>query len=246
MNILETLKYLGLENRESAVYLANLEIGVASAREIANKANLQRTYFYDISEKLIKRGIIRQIKKGKKKLFVAVEPDRLIEIQEKQLEIAKSLLPQLKAIRNTFGEKPRVYFFEGKDGINQINNDTLQYKDEIVGFTTPRFLTADDEKLSKEYISKRVARGLKARVVGEISNEMIKIKKRDKEELRETRMLPKNLFNSQVEVGMYGNRCYFTNYKDEFGLIIEDSEISKTLKSVFEIIWSSGKIVDKF
>ena len=36
---------------EAARYL---EIGISSAKEIAKKANIQRTYFYDISENLIK------------------------------------------------------------------------------------------------------------------------------------------------------------------------------------------------
>lgn len=239
----EILNQLGLDERESAIYLANLEIGLSSARDIAKKANLQRTYFYDISEKLIKEGIIKQIKKGKKRFFLAAEPEKIVELQEQKLNKLKESLPQLKAIQNTLGEKPKVYFYEGRDGINQINEDTLRYKGEVVGFTTPCFVSADEEKLSRDYINKRISSKIKARVIGEISDEMMKLKKRDADELRETRMLPKNIFSSQVEVGIYGNKSYFTNYKNEFGLIIEDTEISKTLRNIFELVWNSGRII---
>jgi len=245
MNPKEMLKQLGLDDKESAIYLANLEIGISPAREIAQKANIQRTYFYDIAEKLIKEGVIKQIKKGKKRLFLASEPEKILELQEQKLNELKNSLPQLKAIQNTSGEKPKVYFYEGSDGINQINEDTLRYKGEITGFTTPRFVSTDEEKLSRNYINKRISSKIRVRVIGEISNEVLQLKKRDKEELRETRMLPNDIFTSQVEIGIYGNKSCFVNYKNEFGLIIEDSEISKTLKNIFELVWNSGRIINK-
>ena len=100
----------------------------------------------NISENLIKAGIIKQIKAGKKRLFQACEPEKLIELQEERLKELKTALPILKALQNTKGEKPKVYFYEGKNGIDQINEDTLRYKGEVVGFTTPRFVSADEEK----------------------------------------------------------------------------------------------------
>ena len=114
-----------------------------------------------------------------------------------------------------------------------MNEDTLRHKCEIIGFTTPRFVSANEEKLSQEYIAKRKLLGIKVRIIGEVSPEVAKIKSRDNEELRETKMLPKDLFSSEVEIGMYGNKVFFANYKDQFGLTIEDSEISKTLKKYF-------------
>ncbi len=245
MNAKEALQQFGLDEKEATIYLANLEVGLSSAKEIAQKANIQRTYFYDISEKLIQVGIIKQFKKGKKRMFLAVEPEKIIEMQEEKSQQLRDSLPQLKAIQNTSGEKPKVYFYEGRSGIDQVNEDTLKYRGEITAFTTPKFISADEEKLSQEYIQKRISLKIKARVIGEISDEILKIKQKDASELRETRMLPKNLFSSQVELGIYGSKSYFINYKNEFGLIIEDTEISKTLKNIFELVWDSGRILDK-
>lgn len=244
MNIQETLSLFNLDEKESAVYLAALETGVATAREIAKKAGIQRTYFYDLSEKLLKLGLLQQISRGKKRYFQAAEPEKLLEIQEERLKELRNTLPELKALQNTQGQKPKVYFFEGRSGIDQVNEDTLKYKGECLAFTTPRFVSTAEEKLSSEYISKRKSLGIKVRVIGEVSPEMAKIKSRDKEELRETKMLPKDLFSSEVEIGMYGNKVFFTNYKDQFGMIVEDSEISKTLKKIFEIIWKGGFVIE--
>jgi len=243
MNINETLALFNLDEKESAIYLAALEMGIATAREIAKKAGIQRTYFYDLSEKLLKLGLLQQVSKGKKRYFQAAEPEKLLEMQEERLKELRNALPGLKALQNTKGQKPKVYFFEGRAGIDQVNEDTLRYKGEILGFTTPRFVSADEEKLSREYIRKRKSLGIKVRVIGEVSPEILSIQKRDKEDLRETRMLPGDLFSSEVEIGMFGNKVYFANYKDQFGLIVEDSEISKTLKKIFELIWNSGRVI---
>ncbi|MFA5872264.1 MAG: helix-turn-helix domain-containing protein [Parcubacteria group bacterium] len=244
MNINKALALFNLDEKESAVYLTALELGEATAREITKKAGIQRTYFYDLSEKLFQLGLLQQIRKSKKRYFRAAEPEKLLKMQEERLQELKSALPELKAIQNTKGQKPKVYFFEGRTGIDQVNEDTLRYKDEILGFTTPRFVSAFGEKLSQEYIAKRKSLEIKVRVIGEVSPEVAKIKSCDKAELRETRMLPKDLFSSEVEIGMYGNKVFFANYKEQFGLIIEDSEISKTLKQIFEIIWKGGFVIE--
>ncbi len=244
MNINETLVLFNLDEKESAIYLAALETGIATAREIAKKAGIQRTYFYDLSEKLLKLGLLQQISKGKKRYFQAAEPEKLLEMQEERLKELRNALPELKALQNTEGQKPKVYFFEGRAGIDQVNEDTLKYKNDYVALTTPRFISANEEKLSREYINKRKSLGIKIRVIGEVSPEVARIKSRDEEELRETKMLPKDLFSSEVEIGMYGNKVFFANYKDQFGLIVEDSEISKTLKNIFEIIWKGGFVIE--
>jgi sugar-specific transcriptional regulator TrmB len=244
MKLSEILIQFNLDEKESAIYLAALEVGIATAREITRRAGIQRTYFYDLSEKLIKLGLLLQINRDKKRYFQAASPEKFLEIQEARLKELKSALPEFKALQNTKGQKPKVYFFEGRMGIDQVNEDTLKYKGEILGFTTPRFVSADEEKLSREYIAKRKSLGIKVRAIGEVSPEISSLKNRDEHELRETRMLPKDLFSSDVEFGMYGNKAFFVNYKEEFGLIIEDSEISKTLKKIFEIIWRGGFVIE--
>jgi len=245
MELDEILANLGLDKREAALYLATLELGEASAKDIAKKASIQRTYFYDISDKLIKSGFLKQVAKGKKRLFSALEPERLLELEEKRFKQLKNALPQFKALFNTKGQKSKIFYYEGLEGIRQIINDSLSFKSEVLFFETPQIVALDQQRLLKEYIKKRIALGVKTRVIGELSPEILNMKIRDKDELRETRILPKNIFSSDVEIGIYGNRIYIINFKDEFGFIVEDSQITKTLKMIFEIIWASGKIIEK-
>ena len=245
MSIKNILEQLELKDKKADVYLACLELGQATASQIAKKAGIQRPYFYDLAEYLLKRGLIKQTKKAKKTLFSAVDPEQLKIQEEEKLKKLDEVLPQLKSLYKTTGIKPKIYFYEGKSGVHEVNNDNLRYKDEIVGFSTERFLNADEQKLSQEYIKQRVKNKIKVRVVGPLSNEFIELRKRDRAELRETKMLPKDLFDSNVEIGIYGNKISVVNYRENFAFIIESSDVAKPLKQIFELIWRGGFVLEK-
>lgn len=245
MELERVLENLGLNKKEATIYLATLELGEASAIDITKKAVIQRTYFYDLSRRLIALGLLRQVKKGKKRFFSALEPDRLLDLEEKKLRDLKKALPQLKSLFNTKGQKSKIFYYDGLEGIRQIINESLSFNGEVLFFETPHIVALDQQKLLKEYIKKRVALGIKARVIGEVSPEIINMKTRDKNEMRETRILPKEIFNSDVEIAIYGNRIYIVDFKDKFGFIVEDSNIAHVLKKLFEIVWNSGRIIEK-
>jgi sugar-specific transcriptional regulator TrmB len=244
MSVQTTLEELGLGKKSIAIYLAALEQGEDSAGNIAKKSGIQRTAFYDIARQLVDAGFLLQNTDGKKILFRAASPETLLEIQKKRLEKLEHILPELQAMNNIKGVKPRISYYEGRAGIDRINQDTLKYKGEIIGFTTPRFVNFNERQVSREYIEQRKAIKNKVRVIGEVSPEVLELQRRDKEELRETRLLPQTVFRSDIEIGIYGNKTFILDYKQEFGFIIESQEISSVLKMLFEIVWSSGRIID--
>ena len=239
----DLLIQLGLSDDESRVYLASLELGASGATGIARKALIQRTNFYHISRDLIGRGLLKQARVGHSSLFVAEPPEKIIELEKNKLSMIEKRLPELKAITNLSEKKPKVYYFEGVDGIKQVNRDTLKHKGDMVGFTTPRYLSFERGNTHREYVSERLATKNKARIIGEVSGEVVALKEKDSQEMRETRMLPKELFASEIEIIIYGDRVAVIDYKEVFGLIIEGKEIAKTLKMIFELVWQSGRVV---
>lgn len=238
MDYKETLHGLGLGKKEVAIYLAALELGTANAASIAKKAGVQRTHFYDLSGKLLAGGFLTRTVRGKRQVFTALDPSLLVEVEEEKLRKLKEVLPEIKAIYNTTGQKPHISYFEGQQGIDQINEDTLRYQGEIVGFTTPRFVTSRTRSTGKEFIAKRVAAGKHSRVIGENSPEVRLLQTHDKEELRETRILSPDVFSSTVEIVLYGNKLAIVDYKHQWGFIIEGNEIAQVMKMIFEIVWS--------
>lgn len=244
MEVKTILKEFGLKEKRADIYLACLELGTATASRIAKKAGVKRPYFYDIAEHLMKSGLIGQTKKGKHRYFFAVSPDKLMELEQEKMKKLEEAMPELKSLYNTLGTKPKIFYYEGKYGVEQLSNDALNYKGEALAFSTERFLTSDEQKLSQEFIKKRVKKKLKTRVIGPVSPEFLELKKRDAEELRETKMLPRDLYESNVEISMYGNKISIVNYKENFGFIIESSDVAKPLKQIFELIWRGGFVVE--
>lgn len=244
MNTKDILIKLGFKKHQASIYLACLELGMTTPSEIAKKAGVVRPYFYDLVGDLIKDGLIIQTIKGKRKYFYAENPEKIFQTQQNKLKMIEESLPQLKSIYNTSAIKPRVSFYDGKKGVEKVYDDAMKQKTEIVAFTTERFLLADGKELSSEYIQKRVKARIPLRVIGPASKELIELKNRDGKELRQTRILPQEIFTSNIEIGIHGNKVDFINFNKEFGLIIESKEIADTMKRIFEIVWSSGKIIE--
>lgn len=229
--------------REAAVYLAILELGDATSRSIAVKTGIQRTYVYDLVEKLLQLGFVREVKEEGKSVLVAVEPEQLVEIQKERLHRLERALPELQALQNSQIQKPRVLYFEGREGIKNLHKETLQFPGEVAAFSTPFFYTMEERKRGKEYIGERLRKQTPIRVLGEVSQEMIEAKQRDKKELRQTRMLPKELYSSSMDIVLSANSVAVIDYRKQFGFLIEGSEFAKVMKMIFELVWNSGRVV---
>ena len=125
---------VGLREREAKVYLAALELGAATAQQIAIKTGIQRGSAYAAIGILKKRGMMYESTKGKKQHFNAEKPAqllRLIQEEKKKLqkreEDLKANLPMLEALSAVRG-KLEMTRFEGEDGLEMIRKTLLGSK----------------------------------------------------------------------------------------------------------------------
>ena len=56
--VIDVLNELGLEERETKIYLLLLKEGDSSALQIARKVKIDRTTIYDVLERLISKGLV--------------------------------------------------------------------------------------------------------------------------------------------------------------------------------------------
>src|SRR5438552_319792 len=118
----KTLNNLGLSQKESAVYLALLELGRGTVTLIARKANINRTSGYDILDSLSHQELVRVSGKEPKQEYVAESPDNIVSLLEKRLHetqdrlrAAKEFVPTLKSMHR-IEDRPQVKFYEGTEG----------------------------------------------------------------------------------------------------------------------------------
>ena len=243
---------LGFSNKEASVYLALLELGPSTTAEISHKAGINRTTGYDILESLSSDGLVNPIGETKIQKFVAENPDKVIiflenkiKQGEERLKNAYNLLPELFSIYN-IEEKPMVKYYEGIDRIKEVFEDTLTAKDEIVGYAvgTDAFEAVGEEYL-RDYFKRRVAKNIKVRVIAPDDPDTLKVTAGDKEELRESYIVPRNLFYFTTETNIYNNKILIISWKEKFAVLIESKEIADAQKKVFELAWLGAKSLRK-
>lgn len=239
------LENLGLSEKEAKVYIASLQLGKSSVQNISKKAGVNRATTYVIIDELSKKGLISSIYEGKKQYFFAEAPEKLnllfrdqeLEIKRKQ-KYLQEIIPNLKAINTNKGGKPMIRFFEGKEGVRAIAEElyTGKNKETVRAFYSYDLLT---QMFPKEEIDnlrqRRVAKGIKTNVITnddqnrlKTDAEVIRIKSKD------------NPITSDIAI--IGDKTRIIIQKGEFaGLVIENKEISNTLKTLFDLAWKGLK-----
>lgn len=245
---LEVLTDLGLKPQEAKVYLACLKLGQSTVGKIAQEAGVQRTFVYDILKELHEKGIVSSVLMRGKMHFSAVSVEQFKTIQQDKFKKFESLMPELKAFEMTVGDRPRVRFYEGIDGVFAALNDTLELPvgSELLAYATGTGLYEQEGERSNEYLKKRIKRKIFARSIAPDTPGTRVFSDKNKEQLRETRLVPADKFNFTNEIDIYGNKTLIMSVQGEFlAVIIESESVAKTQRMIFELAWRGAKDFSK-
>jgi sugar-specific transcriptional regulator TrmB len=244
----QLLKQLNFSDKETAVYLALLEVGAAKAGELAKKTNINRTTVYDILESLMRKGLVSKYKKGASTFFNTFDPKHLLtyldrekEEQtkkiEKQKEKVKELLPQLLSLQHIATTKPKVQFFEGEKGMREAYEDTLTSRETILAYANTETVHAGLPNFFPDYYKRRTAKKIFIKAIFPINKLSIERSKFNQEEMRETRFLPQKEMTFSPEVNIYNNKMLIASWKEKMAIIIESKELADLQKLIFNLLW---------
>ncbi|MCX6745118.1 MAG: hypothetical protein NTX82_06360, partial [Candidatus Parcubacteria bacterium] len=121
--LVKQLQQIGLTEKEAKVYVGVLELGEATAQEVAQKTGLNRATIYVTLESLLEQHLVNRVDKQKKTLFCIEHPLQILDLLQKEkhdveirINLAKELMPELEMLEKVTGESAKVRFFEGKEG----------------------------------------------------------------------------------------------------------------------------------
>ena len=243
MEIGQTLKQLGLSDKQAEVYLSLLELGESPMTRIARKANLKRPTVYLVIDELIILGLCSEITKGKKKFYSATHPRRLLEITRFKNEQAEKLVPKLVALRNT-AEKPRVRMLEGIDGIRIAYEEAFELlteeKNEGLWIGNISVLIEKFPEVLREYNALlRKLKRYKIRELifgGAISKTWVLETQKHAKQNHKLKYIDGS--GGMTDQLIIGNKVFFFSMnKNLFTTIVEGEEITKTQRLLFETIW---------
>jgi hypothetical protein len=130
--------------------------------------------------------------------------------------------------------------------IKEAFEDTLTAEVEIIGYAvgTDAFKAVGQEYL-KDYFRRRVAKNIKVRVIAPDDPDTLKVIAHDKEEMRESLVVPRDKFYFTTETNIYNNKIITVSWKEKFAVIIESKEIADAQKKIFELAWIGAKSFNK-
>lgn len=241
MTLTQSIQSMGLSHNEAKVYLASLQIGEGTVNKIAQKAGMPRTSVYQLLEVLKEKGLVSSFQHKTVLHYEAVNPRHLLQLlKEKQVNF-ETILPQLDALVFTGDKRPRVKFFSGKQGIKLVLEELLAEgkKTRMMQTIAPMGVFEMLPRYFPRFVERRVKEGIRQQTIIAESKEAHKFKQKNEGgvELRAVKIMPKEFIIATDET-ICGNKIFAFPVKGEdFALIIESKEMSKTRKQIFKFIW---------
>jgi HTH-type transcriptional regulator, sugar sensing transcriptional regulator len=242
----QLLQQFDLSAKESEVYLALLRYGTQSTSAIAKRLDMNRGTVFLALKELIKRGLATRTTKNGIAHHSAVSPKYLNSLLERkreglyQLETdLKSSIPLLESLRHPDSPRPKIQFFEGREGLLTLLEDTLTASDgKLCGILSMADLyDVYGEKYFENYVKRRIEKGLSLRVM---RNKLKDTKERwltSRADHRELRYLPKNMIFPSTMYLYDGKVAFISSETALFGVLIESQEIYQIQMQLFETLW---------
>lgn len=242
--MLAELQKIGLTTEEARVYLACLEVNGGPVSVIARKAGAHRVSCYHTIENLLEKRLLSQYNKNGVKCFAPEPPEQLMKLAEEKMNITRGLLPELKSLSSAIGFKPKIRFYEGKDGVEKIFTESLTAKREILGYTNLKSVIEFFPEFFKHYTHTKLKKGIKTRYLSPTTVDTVHVLDKFLPEkydpnLIEILLVNKNQFLFENEVLIFGNSVGIVSLKSDelLGLMVESPTFARTMKAVFDLAW---------
>ncbi len=243
MNIIQSLKNLGLSEKEAKVYTALLQTNKATAYEVAKYSGLKKPTTYVILDELVDKGIAMKIPRVKTMHYSAISPEDLFAMTKSRIKTAEEVLPELKAIsKGRAIKKVRVAYYEGLDGVKEMYRKLHKEMPgkNYVGFfahgkNTPEELNELFAKINEKHRKLRIGR--KAITVDDKSLNKYFSKDFMYKHNIEIKKLPISKYDSNISIEIYKSYTQIFSHRYLQGIVIDNPDIAKTMKQIFKIVW---------
>lgn len=237
--LVRQLTDIGLQEKEAKVYQALLALGSSTVLPIAKKANLQRTYVYDILDLLEKKGLVSHFEKNGRRRYMAEDPSVIDTLLKKRVSEFSEILPELKALFNATPTKPRVKFYEGKEEVRAIYEGLTQVAAYDCIYSHPH-VVATWGSYSTELGRRIAAKNIRVRELL-AATELPPYHVHYQAGKQEVRLLPKDVTIS-IDFILYDQKLALISYDKEIHtVVIESPGIVNSFRALFDYMWHSTR-----
>ena len=237
------LSQLGLSEKQCAVYLATLELGMAPVSVIARKAQLKRPTTHVILEQLCNEAMAEYFLRGRTRYYSVINPKEMLRRKEEGLRLFAEAIPQLMAIQNNLVHKPKVTFYEGKEDMRRLYLDVLTSKTPILNYFLPEkcYEFFGKEWLFEQYLNERIRKQIPIKVIMPTSPAAHALEKTASTQFRETRVVSSEQFKLNNEIYIYDDKMNLFAFDDQLALQIQSADVVNTQRAIFELAWLGAR-----
>ncbi len=250
----ESLCQIGFTDNESLVYLELLKLGPQPVSVVAKRTRLNRTTTYSILKTLEGKAVVSSYISGSLKYFMANDPNSLVGYLDRKCRTFDyyrnrllSMVPKFRGLCDSVNfSKPAVTFFEGLEGVKTVMHDALTAVDEFRAYVClDQWIESDLRDFLLEYKDFRIFDrrvGLRAIVpdTSLVKNFFESNYVKDCSFMKILYIPPEgNETFFENEVNIYGDKVAIIHLEkgNEYGVVIEDSQIAAMHKRMFDIMW---------
>ncbi len=230
---------IGFTKAETKIYLALLELGETTAGSILYKTKLQNSTVHKTIKRLVAKGFVSFIIKGKIHYYQATDPKNVLQSITEKKQKFEAILPELDVLQKPT-EKQHAEIFEGFRGFKNMLYELISDGEPGDEFLFFAFDTKNPEEYKfvynfySDFDNERFERGFDVKGIAPAKlKNMIK--------LRKAELLFVD-FPIPLNCSVFRDKIIFTPWEDKMvSFLIHSRQLAESYRQLFYSIWDSGK-----
>ena len=227
------LKEAGLTENEDKVYTSLIDLGPSLAGKISRKTGLHRRTVYDVTETLIQKGLVSYMLENHRRVFTAVNPQRILDIIEQK---KNNLIPLVDSLKQKFistKKNEQTNFYRGKNGLKMVFESQLDYSEILILGATREAYNAMPYYF-KWFNERRKKKKVRIKVI--TTDKEIKPKI-----LAKTKYLAEK-YSQPLVINIYGDKVAMILWgKNPFAVVVQQEEFALGYRKYFDLLWKVAR-----
>lgn len=247
MLLSDVLQQIGLNERETAVYLRLLTAGGQAVRQIQDKVGIDRRQTIAALKSLERLGLATGFQRHKKQMYQPADPESLaVALTRREQVLAATrrqlaeLMPEIRALYAEGGNRTAVRHYHGSKGVALVLKEVLQ----TVAQLPDRTYYAYSSALLREHLYREYPKFTRDRINRKVLVQVIAAGQGGEQQpLSERRWLEGKQANSAYTI-IFGPKVAFftldTDSREPQATVIDNVSLADAQRLIFRSLW--GKL----
>lgn len=239
MELQKQLQNIGLTKSEATLYSYLLENGLSTPPQIAKGTGIARTNCYNILQSLKEQSLIAEQKAGKRKAYIANDPESLYAHIEERKQRIEEVIPDLRALYARHQNKPVIRFFDGFEEVKQVYH-MIMSAEEVYGFGSTNELSRQGQQFYSKWLKDLKERNIVFYDIlsfpsGEAAAPQMKEALKG---LYDYKLMPKKYEDFPTDMLIWDDNIALLSLEEPvFGTVITNPTLAKTFRIIFKALW---------